>query len=49
MKNSITVMKEVYDKHKNLKIAAEELGMVWQTLYWNLNKVRHPVTGDKER
>lgn len=49
MKNSITTMKEVYDKHKNLKLAAEELGMVWQTLYYNLNKVGHPVTGDKER
>lgn len=42
-------MKTVYDKHKNLKLAAEELGMVWQTLYWNLSKVGHPVTGDKER
>lgn len=42
-------MTEVYDKHKNLKIAAEELGMVWQTLYWNLKQIGHPVTGDKER
>lgn len=42
-------MISTYDKHKNLKIAAEELGMVWQTLYWNLCKFGHPVTGDKSR
>ena len=42
-------MVEVYDKHKNLKLAAKELGMVWQTLYWNLTQINHPVTGDKER
>lgn len=30
-------------------MAAEELGMKWQTLYWNLIKVGHPVTGDKSR
>lgn len=49
MKYSIVVMKEVYDKYKNLKLAAKELGMVWQTLYWNLSRAGHPVTGDKER
>lgn len=49
MKNTIERMKTVYDKHKNLKLAAIELDMVWQTLYWNLQKVGHPVTGDKER
>ena len=48
-KISVDTMVKVYDKHKNLKLAAKELGMVWQTLYWNLNKVGHPVTGDKER
>ena len=42
-------MKEVYDKHQNLKIAAKELDMVWQTLYWNLNKVNHPITGNKAK
>lgn len=46
---TINKMREVYDKHKNLKLAAKELGMVWQTLYWNLSKVGHPVIGDKER
>ena len=48
-KISVDKMVKVYDKHKNLKLAAEELGMVWQTLYSNLKKVGHPVTGDKER
>tara|TARA_R110002012_G_scaffold49804_2_gene128769 strand:- start:32542 stop:33123 length:582 start_codon:yes stop_codon:yes gene_type:complete len=42
-------MVQVYEKHKNLKLAAKELGMVWQTLYWNLVQINHPVTGDKER
>lgn len=46
---SLEKMKEVYDKYKNLKIAAKELGIVWQTLYWNLSSVGHPVVGDKER
>ena len=38
-----------YDKHKNLKLAAEELGIKWQKLYVNLRDYGHPVTGDKER
>lgn len=42
-------MIEIYEKHKNLKIAAVELDMVWQTLYWHLCKINHPVTGDKEK
>lgn len=42
-------MCDTYDKYRNLKLAAVELGMVWQTLYWNLSKVGHPVIGDKER
>lgn len=49
MKISIEQMKTTYDKHKNLKLAVAELGMVWQTLYWNLNQIGHPVTGDKGR
>lgn len=39
---------ELYDKHKNLKIAAEEAGIKWQKLYTILTKAKHPVTGDKE-
>lgn len=46
---SIKEMVEVYDKHKNLKLAANELGMVWQTLYYKLREVDHAVTGDKAR
>jgi hypothetical protein len=42
-------MADVYDKHLNLKMAAKELGMKWQTLYWNLQQIGHPVTGDKTR
>ena len=48
-KPTIEEMTKCYDKHKNLKLAAKELGMVWQTLYWNLNKEGHAVTGDKSR
>lgn len=40
--------KNVYDKHLNLKLAAMELNMKWQTLYWHLSKENHPVIGDKE-
>ncbi|AUR84732.1 hypothetical protein NVP1063O_065 [Vibrio phage 1.063.O._10N.261.45.C7] len=47
--HDISRYKDVYDKHKNLKLAAEELGMKWQTLYWHLKEEGHPVTGDKER
>lgn len=39
----------VYEKHKNLKLAADELGIKWQTLYSRLKKAGHAVTGDKER
>ncbi len=49
MKISVEEMKNVYDKHKNLKLAATELGMVWQTLYYNLCKLGHPITGDKDK
>lgn len=40
---------KAYAKHKNLKLAAQELGMVWQTLYVRLKKQGIPVTGDKSR
>ncbi len=36
-----------YNKHKNLKLAADELGVKWQTLYVQLRKLNIPVTGDK--
>ena len=42
-------MKSVYDKHQNLKLAAVELNMKWQTLYWNLKEYKHPVVGNKEK
>ena len=48
-KLNIGVMKSVYDKHKNLKLAADELGIPWQTLYYKLRIADHPVIGDKER
>lgn len=40
---------EVYGRHKNLKIAANEIGIHWQTLYIRLKKQGVPVTGDKLR
>lgn len=39
---------ELYDKYKNLKIAAEEAGIKWQKLYTILRKANHPVAGDKD-
>lgn len=38
-----------YKKHQNLKIAAKELGMSFQTLYWQLKKEGVAITGNKER
>lgn len=38
---------EIYRKHKNLKLAAAELGIAWQSLYVILRKIGEPVTGDK--
>lgn len=40
---------EAYARHKNLKLAAEELGIKWQQLYVRLRKLGVPVTGDKAR
>jgi len=40
---------ECYARVKNLKIAASELGMKFQTLYWRLKKAGINVCGDKER
>lgn len=33
----------------NLKLAAQELGIAWQTLYCRLKAIGEPVTGDKLR
>ena len=38
-----------YEKHKNLKIAANEIGIKWQTLYVRLRKNNIQVTGDKTK
>lgn len=40
---------ESYQRHKNLKLAAAELGVPWQTVYVHLRKAGVPVTGDKAR
>ena len=48
MTPTIHEMKSAYDKHKHLKIAADSIGMKWQTLYWHLKKSGHPIQGDKE-
>ena len=40
---------EAYARHKNLKLAANELGVRWQQLYARLRKLGIPVTGDKAR
>ena len=40
---------EAYARHKNLKLAAGELGIKWQQLYVRLRKLGVPVTGDKAR
>lgn len=40
---------EAYQRHKNLKLAANELGIAWQTLYVHLRKAGVAVTGDKTR
>ena len=38
-----------YEKHKNLKIAAQEIGIKWQTLYLRLKNQGIAVIGDKLR
>jgi hypothetical protein len=45
----MTIESTAYEKHKNLKLAAQELGMGWQTLYCRLKKQGVKVTGDKLR
>jgi hypothetical protein len=38
---------EAYRKHRHLKLAGEEVGIPWQTLYVHLKNAGEPVTGDK--
>jgi len=38
-----------YDKYKNLKLAAADIGISWNTLYSRLKKQGVPVIGDKLR
>ena len=45
----MTIEREVYEKHKNLKLAADELGIKWPTLYARLKIQGVKVTGDKSR
>jgi hypothetical protein len=45
----MSLIADAYNKHKNLKISAAELGMPWQTLYVKLKKEGVAVTGDKLR
>lgn len=45
----MTIESDAYEKHKNLKLAANEIGIKWQTLYCRLKKQGVNVTGDKSR
>lgn len=45
----MSLIADAYNKHRNLKIAAAELGMPWQTLYVQLKKEGVAITGDKLR
>lgn len=40
---------QAYERHRNLKLAAAELGMKWQTLYVHLKGAGVAVTGDRLR
>lgn len=43
----MTIEALAYSKHMNLKIAAKEIGVKWQTLYYRLKKQGVNVVGDK--
>ncbi len=45
----MSIYADAYSKHRNLKLAADELGIDWQTLYVQLKKEGVAVTGDKLR
>lgn len=36
-----------YEQHKHLKLAANDVGIPWQSVYVHLRKAGVPVTGDK--
>lgn len=38
-----------YRQHRNLKRAAGDVGIPWQTVYVHLRRAGEPVTGDKSR
>lgn len=40
---------DAYRNHKNLKLAAADVGIPWQSVYVHLRKAGEPVTGDKLR
>jgi len=40
---------DAYEKHKNLKLAANDVGLPWQTVYVHLKRAGVPVVGDKLR
>lgn len=46
---NISQMKDSYEKHKNLKVAADEIGMGWQNLYYHLKRNGIEVVGDKSK
>ena len=43
----MSIYSEAYQKHMNLKLAASEIGIPWQTLYVYLKREGIAVTGDK--
>lgn len=45
----MSLIADAYNKHKNLKIAAAELGIPWHSLYVQLKREGVPVVGDKLR
>ena len=45
----MSIHSDAYSKHMNLKLAANELGIPWQTLYVILKKEGVAVIGDKLR
>lgn len=45
----MSVYSDAYEKHKNLRLAAEELGIKLPKLYYNLKKEGVVVTGDKTK
>ena len=49
MSHQSTAEAAAYAKHKNLKLAADEIGLQWQVLYSRLREQGIPVTGDKSR